>query len=133
MGWKPSHSCGLRIVGRHANLARMAATASTPTEEAVAGLPRPLRDPALLCDDLFVDGAFQASAGGERFDVRDPATGGLIARVASGTREDARRAVEAAKAAMPAWAAATAKERAAVLRRWFDLMVEHADDLAAIL
>src|SRR3954454_17028634 len=104
----------------------MAAPASTIIPEAESGLPRPLRDPGLLRADLYVDGRFEPSSSGDRLDVRDPATGEVIVRVASGTREDARRALEAAKAALPGWAATTAKERAAILRRWFDLMVEHA-------
>jgi succinate-semialdehyde dehydrogenase/glutarate-semialdehyde dehydrogenase len=56
-----------------------------------------------------------------------------VGRVASASREDTVRAIEAAERALPAWSARTAKDRAAVMRRWFDLMVAHADDLAAIL
>ena len=102
-------------------------------------LPRPaslvdrLTDPGLLRADLFVAGAWVAASDGARFDVVDPATGTAIAAVASATREDTRRAIDAASAALPAWAAMTAKERAAIMRRWFDLIVEAADDLAAIL
>src|SRR3954468_20005509 len=92
-----------------------------------------LRDPALLRFDLFVDGAWSPASDDERFDVTDPATGEAIGAVASATRDDTRRAIDAAAAALPAWAARPAKERSAIMRRWFDLMVEHADDLATIL
>jgi succinate-semialdehyde dehydrogenase/glutarate-semialdehyde dehydrogenase len=92
-----------------------------------------LRDPSLLRGDLFVDGEWAASADGDTLPVTDPATGRTIAAVANGTRDDARRAVEAAQRAFGPWRALTAKERAAILRRWYDLIVEHADDLAAIL
>src|SRR5215218_10385835 len=92
-----------------------------------------LGDPQLLRDDLFVAGEWVAASDDARFDVTDPATGELVASVASATREDTRRAIDAAATALPRWASATAKERAAVMRRWFDLIVEAADDLAAIL
>jgi succinate-semialdehyde dehydrogenase/glutarate-semialdehyde dehydrogenase len=92
-----------------------------------------LRDPELLRFDLFVDGAWTPASDGARFDVDDPGTGGPIGAVASATRDDVRRAVAAAAVAFPAWAARPAKERAVILRRWFDLIVESADDLAAIL
>src|SRR5512142_3276625 len=98
-----------------------------------AALSARLRDPGLLCTDLFVDGEWVEASDGGRFAVVDPADGAVIDEVASATREDARRAIEAAGAALPLWAALTAKERAAILRRWYDLIVEAADDLAAIL
>jgi succinate-semialdehyde dehydrogenase / glutarate-semialdehyde dehydrogenase len=92
-----------------------------------------LGDAELLRDELFVGGDWVAASDGARFDVTDPATGELVASVASATRDDTRRAIDAASAALPAWAALTAKERSAVMRRWFDLIVEAADDLASIL
>ena len=98
-----------------------------------ASLVDRLGDRELLRDDLFVDGEWVAASDGSRFDVVDPADGSAIAAVASATREDTRRAIDAAAAALPGWAAKTAKERAAVMRRWFDLIVEAADDLGAIL
>src|SRR3954468_9137247 len=102
------------------------------TAQAPALLSR-LRDEELLRDDLLVDGEWVAASDGARFDVTDPATGELVGAVASATREDTRRAIDAAGAALPAWAALTARERSALMRRWFDLIVEAADDLAAIL
>jgi len=71
---------------------------------------------------------------GERtIPVDNPATGARLAEVPRLGRAEVRRAITAAQAAMPSWAARTAKDRAAVLRRWFDLLLENADDLAAIM
>jgi succinate-semialdehyde dehydrogenase/glutarate-semialdehyde dehydrogenase len=92
-----------------------------------------LRDSELFRVDLFVDGEWIPAADGARFEVTDPATRELVGEVASATREDTRRAIDAAAAALPAWAALPAKDRANTLRRWYDLIVENADDLAAIL
>jgi succinate-semialdehyde dehydrogenase/glutarate-semialdehyde dehydrogenase len=90
-----------------------------------------LKDPSLLETRAHVDGAWIET--GRTFPVHNPATGQLIAEVADLTPQDTARAVDAAHAAQPAWAALTGKERAAVLRRWYDLLVENADDLATIL
>ncbi len=92
-----------------------------------------LADRSLLREQLFIDGAWVDGAGGERDDVTDPATGELIAQVARGTRTDARRAIEAADAALAAWSKTPAKTRSNLLRAWHDLIVEHADDLAILL
>jgi succinate-semialdehyde dehydrogenase / glutarate-semialdehyde dehydrogenase len=92
-----------------------------------------LSDPELLRSDLFVGGEWVPASDGARFDVVDPAEQAVIASVASATRDDTRRAVESAAVAFPAWAGKTAKERAAILRRWFELIVAAADDLGAIL
>jgi succinate-semialdehyde dehydrogenase/glutarate-semialdehyde dehydrogenase len=92
-----------------------------------------LRDPGLFRDDLFVAGEWVPSEDGARLDVVDPADGAPIGSVASATREDARDAIAAAAAAFPAWSALPAKERAAILRRWYELIVAAADDLAVIL
>src|SRR5215213_9752339 len=82
-----------------------------------------LRDTDLLRFDLFVDGVWTLASDGARFDVTDPATGDLVGSVASATRDDTRRAIDAAAAALPAWAALPARERANAMRRWFDLIV----------
>lgn len=87
----------------------------------------------MLQTDLFVDGAWVPAADGARLDVLDPATGHTIARVASATTEDVERAIEAAGEAFPAWAALPAPQRSQALRRWYDLILEHVDELAAIL
>jgi succinate-semialdehyde dehydrogenase/glutarate-semialdehyde dehydrogenase len=92
-----------------------------------------LQDPTLLREDLFIAGAWSAGGTGRRMDVTDPATGLVIARIAEADEADVRRAIAAADAAAPRWAAVTAPERSRILRRWYDLIVAHADDLATIL
>jgi len=92
-----------------------------------------LKDPSLLVEQAFIAGEWVNAADGKTFAVTNPARGDVIANVADMTREDARRAIEVADKARHEWAARTGKERAAVMRKWFDLMVANADDLAAIL
>ncbi|NEY89928.1 NAD-dependent succinate-semialdehyde dehydrogenase [Tabrizicola oligotrophica] len=92
-----------------------------------------LKDPSLLVEQAYIAGEWVNAADGKTFAVTNPARGDVIANVADMTREDARRAIEAADKARHEWAARTGKERAAVMRKWFDLMVANADDLAAIL
>lgn len=82
---------------------------------------------------LFIDGGWRNAQDGATFPVRNPSTGALVASVASATRADAKAAIEAAEAALPRWRATTAKARAAILRRWYDLVVANADALAEIL
>ena len=90
-----------------------------------------LNDPALFKTRAYIDGEW--SGGAATFAVLDPADNAEIARVPDFGADEAHRAIAAANAALPAWRAKTGKERAAVLRRWFDLVIEHADDLAAIM
>jgi len=90
-----------------------------------------LSRPDLLLQDAYVNGEWLARD--SRFQVLNPSTGAVLANVADCTVDDARAAIAAASIAQRDWAKWTGKERAAVLRRWFDLMVAHADDLAAIL
>ncbi|MFC3168238.1 NAD-dependent succinate-semialdehyde dehydrogenase [Paracoccus fontiphilus] len=92
-----------------------------------------LRDPSLLETRAFVAGEWVEAGDGATFDVINPARGDVIARVADLGRADAARAIAAAAQAMKAWAARTAKDRAQVMRRWFDLMMANQDDLARIL
>lgn len=92
-----------------------------------------LKDPALLRERAFVAGEWQAADGGATLKVRNPATGALIGTVPAMGAAETRRAIDAANAAWPAWRKKTAKERAAILRKWHDLMIAHADDLALIL
>ncbi|KVD46814.1 NAD-dependent succinate-semialdehyde dehydrogenase [Burkholderia sp. ABCPW 11] len=93
-----------------------------------------LKDAALLQPKAYIAGQWQsADDAGQTFDVVNPANGELIASVPHMGSIETRRAIEAANAAWPAWRKKTAKERAAVLRKWHDLMMENADDLALIL
>jgi succinate-semialdehyde dehydrogenase / glutarate-semialdehyde dehydrogenase len=91
-----------------------------------------LTDRALLRDALYVDGDWLRPSG-TSIDVTNPATGELLARVPKAGRAEANAAIAAARKALPGWSARTAKERAAVLRRWHDLIVANVDDLARIL
>ena len=92
-----------------------------------------LKDPELLATRAYLAGEWANAANGATFPVRNPARGDVIADVADLSREEAARAIDMAYAAQKEWAAWTGKERAAVLRCWFDLMVENADDLGTIL
>ncbi|MET1009438.1 MAG: NAD-dependent succinate-semialdehyde dehydrogenase, partial [Gaiellaceae bacterium] len=93
----------------------------------------PLRDRDLLRTRAYVDGNWVDGDSGEAFPVVDPATGETIAEVPRLGAAETRRAIEAAERALPAWRAKPAKERARVLRRIADLMLENADDLALLL
>jgi len=90
-----------------------------------------LKDPSLLKTDGLIDG--QWVAGHSRFAVHDPATGALLANVANLGPQDAQAAIAAANAAWPAWRAKTAKERSILLRKWFDLLMQHQDDIGRIM
>jgi len=92
-----------------------------------------LNDPSLLETRAFVAGRWVSADDGATFPVRNPARGDVIAEVADLGRREVARAIAAADAARHAWAARTGKERAAVLRAWYELMVANADDLATIL
>ena len=92
-----------------------------------------LKDPSLLVTKGYLAGEWVNGEGGATFAVYNPARGDVIAEVADLTRAQAAEAITAADAAQKEWAAMTAKERSVILRRWFDLMIENADDLAIIL
>jgi succinate-semialdehyde dehydrogenase/glutarate-semialdehyde dehydrogenase len=92
-----------------------------------------LKDPALLRKEAFVDGAWIAADSGKRFAVANPANGAKIAEVPDLGAAETKRAIAAANAAYPAWRAKSGKERAGVLRAWFNLLMANADDLATIM
>jgi succinate-semialdehyde dehydrogenase/glutarate-semialdehyde dehydrogenase len=92
-----------------------------------------LNDPSLLAEQAYVNGSWVDGDGGATFEVSNPARGDVIANVADMSRAQVADAIAAAEAAQKDWAAWTGKERAAVLRKWFDLMIENAEDLATIL
>jgi len=81
----------------------------------------------------YIGGAWVDADSGATFPVYDPATGDRVADVPRMGTAETRRAIDAANAALPAWRGMTAKERANVLRRWYDLIVEHTDELAHIM
>lgn len=82
---------------------------------------------------LVIGGEVRAASDGGEFEVLDPATGRVLARVSSGTVDDARAAVDAASAAAVDWASTTPRARSVILTRAFELMTEAADDLAALI
>ena len=93
----------------------------------------PLQDPSLFRTESYVNGEWINADSGMRFDVDNPADGSVITSVPNCGAVETKRAIDAANAALPAWRAMTAKQRGALLRRWFDLMLLNADDLALIL
>ncbi len=101
--------------------------------DTVTHLSALLNDPTLLATKAYLAGKWTDADDGATFAVTNPARGDVIAEVADLTRTETARAIDAAYAAQKDWAAWTGKERAAVLRKWFDLMVENADDLGRIL
>ncbi len=92
-----------------------------------------LRESGLLREHLYINGEWVSAADGACTDVFDPATGAQIASMASASGSDVQDAIAAAQAAAPAWGKLPATSRSRILRRWFDLIVENAGDLATIL
>jgi len=92
-----------------------------------------LNNPALLREQSYINGEWVSAADGKTFNVTNPADGSLVATVPELDVAATRVAIEAADAAWPAWRSKTAKERAAILRSWFNLIVENKDDLAQIM
>ena len=92
-----------------------------------------LKEMQLLRNQGFIDGKWVPADSGKTFKVTNPASGETIVEVADMGAAETRRAIDAANRALPAWRAKTAKERAAILRKWFDLINAHADDLALLM
>ncbi|ATJ87695.1 NAD-dependent succinate-semialdehyde dehydrogenase [Ralstonia solanacearum] len=92
-----------------------------------------IQDRSLVKTLAYVDGAWVGAADGATFPVHDPATTARLTDVANLGAAETHRAIDAAHAAWPAWRALTGKERAGLMRRWFDLLVANADDLAALM
>jgi succinate-semialdehyde dehydrogenase/glutarate-semialdehyde dehydrogenase len=86
-----------------------------------------------LRQQCYVNGEWIDADDGATFDVTNPADGSVLGTVPRLGAGETRRAIEAAAAALPAWRALTGKERAAILRRWHDLMIEHTEDLALLM
>jgi succinate-semialdehyde dehydrogenase/glutarate-semialdehyde dehydrogenase len=92
-----------------------------------------LKDMRLLKRKGYIDGKWVDADAGGSFAVTNPATGERIVEVTDMGAAETRRAIDAAQRALPAWRAKPAKERAAVLRKWYDLILAHADDLALLM
>ncbi|MEE8515173.1 MAG: NADP-dependent succinate-semialdehyde dehydrogenase [Alphaproteobacteria bacterium] len=92
-----------------------------------------LKDNKLFRQQCYVDGAWIDAADGDSFEVTNPADNSIIGTVPRLGQDQTRGAIEAANRAYPAWRAKTAKERAAIMRTWYELIIENADDLALIM
>src|SRR5438034_2871362 len=92
-----------------------------------------LNDSGLLRQQAYIAGRWCEADKAASFQVINPATGDVLARVPDMGAAETRRAIEAAKAAWPGWRRKTAKERATLLRKWHDLMLANLDDLAALM
>ena len=99
----------------------------------MTNLTKMLNDPSLLCERAYIDGAWVLADDNSLFEVTNPAGGAVICAVPDMGALETRRAIDAAYIAQKDWAARTGKDRSAVLRKWFDLMIENAEDLAIIL
>jgi succinate-semialdehyde dehydrogenase / glutarate-semialdehyde dehydrogenase len=92
-----------------------------------------LRDQELFRQKCYIDGAWVPSRSARTIAVEDPATGSVLGVVPDAGRDETRDAIAAASAAFPSWRAHTGKERASVLRRWFDLILQNQEDLATLM
>jgi len=92
-----------------------------------------LKDQSLLQSKAYVNGAWIGAHSGRSFPVTNPATGAELGRVADLGAEETRAAIIAANEAWPAWRSRTAKERAAILRRWYELIMANQEDLAVLM
>lgn len=90
-----------------------------------------LKDPGLLRNQAYINGTWLTTKAS--FSVNNPADGSLITQVPNMGAAEAEQAIQLAHAAFPAWAAKTAKERANIMRTWFDLIIANADDLATLM
>ncbi|SFM02092.1 NAD-dependent succinate-semialdehyde dehydrogenase [Shimia aestuarii] len=101
--------------------------------DTVTNLKSLLNDPSLLETRAYIGGKWVDGEGGATFDVTNPARGDVVAQVADVSRAQVAGAIAQAETAQKDWAKWTGKERAAVLRKWFDLMMENQQDLGIIL
>ncbi|MEK7246757.1 MAG: aldehyde dehydrogenase family protein, partial [Pseudomonadota bacterium] len=92
-----------------------------------------LSDSRLFRDQAYIDGAWVDADSRARFDVFNPATGAKLGQVPKMGGPETKRAIAAAARAMPAWTKRTAKDRAGILRKWHDLILEHKEDLARLM
>ncbi len=92
-----------------------------------------LKDPSLFRQQGYIDGKWVDADSGETFEVTNPADGSVIGTAPKMGAAETRTAIIAANKAWPAWRAKTGKERGAIIRRWFELMMEHQEDLAVLM
>jgi succinate-semialdehyde dehydrogenase/glutarate-semialdehyde dehydrogenase len=103
----------------------------TATKSATAAAE--LKDPRLFREACYVDGQWVLAKSGHTINVDNPATGEIIGKVPKLGGTETRHAIEAANREFSAWSKRTAKERAVILRRWFDLMMANQEDLARLM
>jgi len=104
---------------------------NAPVQAGLASLS--LKDSKLFREQCYIDGAWCDADARKTIAVHNPATGAVLGSVPRMGAAEAKRAIEAAERAWPAWRAKTAKERAVILRKWFDLMMANQEDLAQIM
>ena len=104
---------------------------NAPAQAGLASLS--LKDSKLFREQCHIDGQWLDAESRKNVPVHNPATGAVLGSVPDMGTTETKRAIEAADRAWPAWRAKTAKERAAILRKWFDLMMAHQEDLAQIM
>ena len=92
-----------------------------------------IQDQSLFRQQCYIDGAWADADSGGTIPVTNPADGSQLGTIPRMGADETRRAIEAANAAWPAWRKTTAKARAAILRKWYELMIENADDLGRIM
>ena len=92
-----------------------------------------LSDRSLLKTDSYIDGIWTGADSGARFKVTNPATGDVLAEIADLGQVETTRAIEAANRALPGWKKKTAKERAVIMRKWFELIMAAQEDLAQLM
>ena len=92
-----------------------------------------ISDKSLVRSFSYIGGKWTAAATGETIRVTDPATGDIVGDVASLTAQESLAAVDAAQSAFPGWSGLLPQDRSAILRRWFDLILKHEEDLARIM
>ncbi|GHP08759.1 hypothetical protein PPROV_000749600 [Pycnococcus provasolii] len=133
------HSIGVNSPSPRSSIRNIAASSSSqgPSKESPSSpssLSALLNDPCLFRDEgvSFIDGAFSSSSSSKK-PVINPANGQTIALADAAAAEETQKAISAAKRAMPEWAAQTAKARGRVLRKWFELIRQNANDLAIIM
>ncbi|MFQ6017560.1 MAG: aldehyde dehydrogenase family protein, partial [Kiloniellaceae bacterium] len=100
--------------------------------KAANGAPQ-LKDASLFRQQCYIDGNWVDAGSGETIEVNNPATGEILGTIPKLGAGETARAIAAADRAWPAWRAKTAKERANILRAWFNLVLENQDDLAVLM
>lgn len=93
----------------------------------------PTNTSELITNKAYINGLWVDSLNSQRYEILNPATGELLAQVPSMQGADTEQAIAAANAALPAWRQRTAKDRSQILRRWFDLIMQHQDVLATLM